>query len=97
MQAAERQPDGSVILPGSFPQHDLVDLGIDLPESEGYSTVAGLVLDRLGHPPKPGEEVVVDGWRIEVPAVDRRAIRRLRLRPEPPAGDGSRSEVVPAG
>ncbi|MGH9034523.1 MAG: hemolysin family protein [Acidimicrobiia bacterium] len=96
VQAAERQPDGSVILPGSFPQHDLIDLGIDLPESDAYSTVAGLVLDRLGHLPRPGEAVVVDGWRIEVLAVDRRAIRRVRLRPEPPAGGGPASEVVPA-
>ena len=85
---AERQPDGSFILPGSFPMHDLVDLGIDLPESEAYSTVAGLVLDQLGHLPKPGETVVVDGWRIEVLAVDRRAIRRVRLRPESPASGG---------
>jgi putative hemolysin len=86
VRGAERQPDGSFILPGSFPMHDLVDLGIDLPESEAYSTVAGLVLDQLGHLPKPGEAVVVDGWRIEVLAVDRRAIRRVRLRPEPATG-----------
>jgi len=89
VQAAERQPDGSVIVPGSFPMHDLVDIGVDLPENGAYSTVAGLVLDRLGHLPKPGEAVVVAGWRIEVLAVDRRAIRRVRLRPEPPAGDSS--------
>jgi putative hemolysin len=89
VEAAERQPDGSVIVPGSFPMHDLVDLGIDLPENDAYSTVAGLVLDRLGHLPKPGEAVAVDGWRIEVLAVDRRAIRRVRLHPEPPAGDSS--------
>jgi putative hemolysin len=88
VRAAERQPDGSFLLPGSFPMHDLVDLGIDLPESEAYSTVAGLILDRLGHLPKPGEAVVVDGWRIEVLGVDRRAIRRVRLRPEPRAAGG---------
>jgi putative hemolysin len=89
VRAAERQPDGSVILPGSFPMHDLVDVGIDLPEGEEYSTVAGLVLDQLGHLPKPGEAVVVDGWRIEVLAVDRRAIRRVCVRREPQAAAGS--------
>jgi putative hemolysin len=80
VRKAERQPDGSVILPGSFPMHDLVDLEIELPESEAYSTVAGLVLEQLGHLPRPGEVTEVDGWRIEVLAVDRRAIRRVRLR-----------------
>lgn len=82
VRTAERQPDGSVILPGSFPMHDLVDLEVELPESEDYSTVAGLVLEQLGHLPRPGEVAEVDGWRIEVLAVNRRAIRRVRLRPK---------------
>ncbi|MGH8975293.1 MAG: transporter associated domain-containing protein, partial [Acidimicrobiia bacterium] len=51
-------------------------------ESEDYSTVAGLVLEQLGHLPRPGEVAEVDGWRIEVLAVNRRAIRRVRLRPK---------------
>jgi putative hemolysin len=76
----KRRPDGSVLLPGSFPIHDLPDLGISLPEGP-YTTVAGLVLDRLGHLPDPGETVQVDGWQLEVLAVDQRAITRLRLAP----------------
>jgi putative hemolysin len=79
-RAIQRQPDGSVILPGSFPVHDLPDLGISLP-SGPYATVAGLVLDRLGHLPETGETVQVDGWRLEVLAVERRAITRVRLAP----------------
>ncbi len=82
VQGADRLPDGSFVLPGSFPMHDLVDLGIELPESEAYSTVAGLVLEQLGHLPRPGEVVEVDGWCIEVLAVARQAIRRVRLRPK---------------
>jgi putative hemolysin len=76
----QRQPDGSVVLPGSFPIHDLPDLGITLPEGP-YTTVAGLVLDRLGRLPDPGDTVQVDGWQLEVLAVDHRAITRLRLTP----------------
>jgi putative hemolysin len=75
-----REPDGSVVLPGSFPMHDLPDLGISLPEGP-YTTVAGLALQRLGHIPKVGETVRVEGWRLEVLAVERRAITRLRLTP----------------
>jgi putative hemolysin len=78
--AAQRQPDGSLVLPGSFPVHDLPDLGISLPEGP-YATIAGLILDRLGHLPDKGEAVEVDGWRLEVLDLDRRAITRVRLVP----------------
>jgi putative hemolysin len=78
--AVQRQLDGSLVLPGSFPVHDLPDLGISLPEG-AYATIAGLILARLGHLPDSGEAVEVDGWRLEVLTVDRRAITRVRLVP----------------
>jgi putative hemolysin len=74
------ESDGSVVLPGSYPMHDLADLGISLPEGP-YTTVAGLALQRFGRIPGVGDEVEVDGWRIEVLAVQRHAITRLRLVP----------------
>ena len=77
-----RQPDGSLILPGSFPVHDLADLGITLPEGD-YATLAGLVLDRMGRIPGKGETVDVDGWRLEVLDVENRAITQVRLVPLP--------------
>jgi putative hemolysin len=83
------EPDGSLVLPGSFPVHDLPDLGIDLPEGD-YATVAGLVLERLGRIPDRGETVDVDRWRLEVLEVDRNAITQVRLVPLPnPARDAS--------
>ena len=72
------QPDGSLHLPGTFPIHDLPDLGLSLPEGP-YSTVAGLALQRFGRIPAVGEHVEVKGWRLEVLAVEGRAITRLRL------------------
>jgi putative hemolysin len=77
--SAHHEPDGALVLPGSFPMHDLPDLGVELPEGP-YVTVAGLVLDRLGHLPSPGESVLVDGWSLEVLEVAHNAIQRLRLR-----------------
>ena len=77
-----RQPDGSLILPGSFPAHDLADLDITLPEGD-YATLAGLVLDRMGRIPGKGETVEVGGWRLEVLDVENRAITRVRLVPLP--------------
>jgi putative hemolysin len=74
----QRQPDGSYVLPGTFPVHDLDDLGIKLPEGP-YATLAGLVLERLGRLAEVGDTAEADGWRLEVLAVERRAIKRIRL------------------
>ena len=86
-----READGSVVLPGDFPMHDLADLEISLPEGP-YTTVAGLALQRFGRVPAVGESVEVAGWRLEVLAAEKRAITRLRLVPaddqRPDAGDG---------
>ncbi|MDY6995675.1 MAG: hemolysin family protein [Actinomycetota bacterium] len=76
--------DGSRVLPGTFPLHDLVDVGVDSTEFPrgDYATVAGLVLSILGRiPTDPGDTVEVPGYRIEVTAVDRNAITEVRLRP----------------
>src|SRR5262245_35117522 len=80
-----REPDGSLVLPGRFPMHDLVDVGVhDMPEGP-YATVAGLVLDVLGRvPEEPGDRVTVAGRTIEVLAVDGRAITEVRISPPAP-------------
>jgi putative hemolysin len=80
-----REPDGSLVLPGRFPMHDLVDVGVhDMPEGP-YATVAGLVLDVLGRVPEaPGDRVTVAGRTIDVLAVDGRAITEVRIGPPAP-------------
>jgi putative hemolysin len=85
--AVRREPGGALVLPGTFPVHDLPDLGVDLPEGP-YATVAGLALDRLGRIPEGGETVTVDGWSLEVLEVDRHTIERLRLHPHEQPPDG---------
>lgn len=78
-----RDPDGSLLVPGDFPLHDLPDLGVRLsfPLSREYTTVAGLVLARLRHlPAGPGEVVRLPGLTLEVVEVADRAVRRVRLR-----------------
>ena len=84
VQSVEREPDGAMLLPGTFPIHDLPDIGVDIEELDDgdYTTVAGLMLARLGHiPEEPGEVVDIDGHTAEVVEVAGRAITRLRLRP----------------
>lgn len=88
--AVQLLPDGSRVLPGSFPIHDLVDVGVSvsgLPAGD-YTTIAGLILSTLGRiPTAPGDHVDIAGYRVEVTAVDRRAITKVRLsaRPEGPS------------
>lgn len=80
VRAVRYDEDGSIVLPGSFSIHDLPDIDVQLPAG-GYATVAGLILERLGHLPKrPGESVDVDGWTLRVIGVERRAITWVRLR-----------------
>ncbi|MFI5935119.1 hemolysin family protein [Actinoplanes sp. NPDC051494] len=78
-----REPDGAMLLPGTFPIHDLPDLGVAADAlGSGYTTVAGLMLSLLGHiPDAPGETVTLDGHSAEVTEVTGRAITGVRLRP----------------
>ncbi|GIE98415.1 hemolysin family protein [Paractinoplanes rishiriensis] len=93
VQAVIREDDGAMLLPGTFPVHDLPDIGVDVEKlTDGdYTTIAGLVLARLGHiPEKPGEIVAVDGHTAEVTEIQGRAITQVRLRraaEEEPAED----------
>jgi putative hemolysin len=83
VMAVTRSEDGSLVLPGTFPVHDLVDVGVELPGApEGnYSTIAGLVLVVLGRiPERPGDVLRVSAWEIEVLAVAHHAITSVRLR-----------------
>jgi putative hemolysin len=79
--AVERHVDGSMVVPGRFPAHDLVDLGIDVDTGDS-TTIAGVVLERLGRIPEhPGDVVDLGGWTAEVLAVERRAITSVRVAP----------------
>ncbi|MEU8191753.1 hemolysin family protein [Micromonospora carbonacea] len=83
VRAVRTEADGAMLLPGTFPVHDLVDVGVELPgrPAGDYTTVAGLVLTLLGHiPTVPGEDVTIDGWALEVADIDQRAITSVRLR-----------------
>jgi putative hemolysin len=73
-----RDPDGAITLPGSFPVHDLQDLKINIPSGE-YSTLTGLLMDRLGRMPERGDQVQEGQWVIEVIAVTDRSVERVRL------------------
>lgn len=80
VREAIRHDDGSVTVVGHFPVHDLVDVGIELPEGS-YVTVSGLIHDQLGELPVAGQELDVEDVRLTVTKVRGNAIEQVHLRP----------------
>jgi putative hemolysin len=87
VQAVEHHTDGSLILAGAYPVHDLDEIDVDLPDGS-YATVAGLILEHLGRLPIRGEAIRVGHWRLEVLEISHRRITRVRLAPIGPTPDG---------
>lgn len=72
--------DGVWLVDGRLPVEDSIEkLGLELPESEEYDTLAGWVLMELGHIPEVGERITVGDAEVRVQAVRRRRIARLRV------------------
>ena len=78
VSGVERAEDGSLVVPGGFPVHDLEDVGVELPRGE-YTTVAGLILDRLGRVPEPNESIEINDYRMDAMEVAQNAITRVRI------------------
>ncbi len=73
-----RRADGSFLIEGDMPADELSDLlGIRLPSPASFNTTAGFLLWEFGHLPKVGDDVVVQGWRIEVVDLDGRRIDKI--------------------
>jgi putative hemolysin len=92
VQSVRTEEDGTLALPGTFPIHDLPDIGVELDDRPhgDYTTVAGMVLTVLGHiPTGPGETVSIDGWEAAVTAVEHHAITGVALRRLPAPADAS--------
>ncbi|MEZ5166635.1 MAG: hemolysin family protein [Acidimicrobiales bacterium] len=70
---------GSTVIPASLHPDEVREAtGFVMPEGE-YETLAGLVLDCLGRIPTPGESCKIDGWRLEVVAMERLRIATVRV------------------
>jgi putative hemolysin len=67
-------------------------LGIELPESDDYETLAGLILTRMGRVPKSGEVVRIGGIKLTVYKMEGPRIIKIHLSK---AGDKSKKEHTP--
>jgi putative hemolysin len=75
---AVRRADGSWLMDGDMRVDEAAELlGLELPEDRPYQTLAGLVLEVIGHIPAVGEDSVYQHWRFEVVDLDGRRIDKI--------------------
>ncbi|HEY5548974.1 MAG TPA: hemolysin family protein [Coriobacteriia bacterium] len=80
--------DGVWMVDGRLPVEDSIEkLGLSIPESEEYDTLAGWVLSVLGHIPVVGERVFAGEAELRVQAVRQRRIARLRVSASAPSDE----------
>jgi putative hemolysin len=74
--------DGSWLVAGWMPADALAEkIGLTLPESRDYATVAGFALDVMKRLPKEGEHFEEQGFRFEIVDLDGRKIDKLLVAP----------------
>ena len=79
--SAFQREDGSWLLDGSLGVDAAARvLGIEHLEVGDYATLAGMIIEELGHLPTPGEYVTIDGWCFEVVDLDGRRIDKVLAR-----------------
>ena len=58
------------------------EMGLDLPESDEYETIAGLILSLLGHIPKQGEQIRFKNVKMVITRMKSRKIEEVLLTKE---------------
>jgi CBS domain containing-hemolysin-like protein len=82
---------------GSLALYELQDLaGLEL-ESQDVSTIGGYVTHLLGHLPKQGEQVQIDGYCVTITQTDGRRVLQLhfkKIASTPSSAETSKSNVA---
>ena len=94
--------ENKYILAGGLAVRDLNRrLKLSVPESEGYTTIAGFLMTEAGHVLKPGDQVNYNGLLFEVDRVERRRVISVRLElpanPERSVAEAAREGARAAG
>ena len=75
--------DDEFIIEGALGLYEVNDLiGLEL-ESADVSTIGGYVTNLLGHLPRPGEQVRIDGYLVIVTKADGRRVNQLHFKKLP--------------
>jgi putative hemolysin len=92
-----RVDDGSVLVKGST-EIRRIELEFDTElEADDFTTVAGLVINELGHLPARGERLEFKGFEFEVLEADNRRVNLVRLRPLAQPSSDEPKEVTQQG
>lgn len=75
---------GRFVFSGKAHVQELTDRLHFEPSGEGFETVGGFLLSRLGRVPAAGEHLEIDGLRVEVLEAEHRRITRVRIAPATP-------------
>ena len=73
--------NGQFVFSGKAHVQELTDRFPVSSEGEGFETVGGFLLSRLGRVPAAGEQFEIDGLTVEVLEAERRRITRVRITP----------------
>jgi CBS domain containing-hemolysin-like protein len=76
--------NGQFVFSGKAHVQELTDRMHVEPDGEGFETVGGFLLSRLGRVPMAGEHLEIDGLHVEVLEAERRRITRVRISPATP-------------
>lgn len=87
-ELAVNQGDGTWLVAGQLGAHDFREIfaidELDGEDAGRFETIAGYILDRLGHIPVAGEYVESDGFKIEVVAMEGYRIGEIKVTPTEP-------------
>jgi len=82
------EADGAFVFSAKVAFGDMTErLGVSI-EGDGFETVGGFVLSRVGRVPSVGERFTTDGLEVEVLEAERRRIHRVRVHLLPVVADG---------
>jgi CBS domain containing-hemolysin-like protein len=78
--ASQQLGADSWMVSGQLRADEVTDVtGFRMPDGD-YETIAGLILERLGKIPAPGDATEVDGWRLTVTTMDKHRIAEVEVR-----------------
>jgi putative hemolysin len=80
-EVIRREGDGAAVVRGDLPVREANrELGLALPEGDGWSSVGGLCVALAGGIPKPGARFEAGDAELEVVEASARAVQRVRIR-----------------
>lgn len=89
-------PDGgSYLLDGMLAIRDANQkLNLDLPEDEGYMTIAGYLLTRAGRIPSVGDTIEIKEGVFRIEQIEKRRIRQVRFTRKTAAGEANLNALL---